>query len=226
MSSSESVRRAAGMAVALAAVLPVTVVILNLVQLGHYNPAADAISVLALGRGGLALNVAFIAGGAATFLAAWVLRHSVTKAVAGPLLLGFFGCTSVMSGMVDTTPVNAPATAASQAHELAGVLGFLAAITAAFVFARRFGKDSAWRDFARPTLFWAIAAAVTFICVPLTPASLFGVAQCAYIATGVSWMIATMIRARSLAAGPALGSPEPGHPGLGQEAILNTVSDA
>jgi len=142
---------------------------------------------------GLALNVAFIAGGAATFLAAWVLRRSVAKAVAGPLLLGFFGCTSVVSGLVD---------------------------------ARRFGKDPAWRDFARPTLLWAIAAAVTFICIPLAPASLFGVAQCVFVATGLSWMIVTMIRARSLAAPPAPAGPEPGHLALGHEATLNTIGDA
>ena len=70
MSSSESIRRAATATIALAALFPVTVVTLNLVQLGHYNPAADAISLLALGRGGLALNVAFIVGGTANFLAA------------------------------------------------------------------------------------------------------------------------------------------------------------
>jgi hypothetical protein len=46
---------------------------------GHYNPAADAISLLALGRGGLALNVAFIAGGTVTFMTAWVLRRTVTN---------------------------------------------------------------------------------------------------------------------------------------------------
>ena len=72
MYPSESVRRAATAGVALMAVFPVTVVILNLVQLGHYHPAADAISLLALGRGGLALNVAFITGGAVSFIMAWV----------------------------------------------------------------------------------------------------------------------------------------------------------
>jgi Protein of unknown function (DUF998) len=138
MSPSESVRRAAGAAVALMAVFPAAVVVLNLVQLGHYDPAANAISLLALGRGGAALNVAFILGGAAALTAAWVLRRSVARAVAGPLLICFFGCTSVVSGLVDTTPDNAPATTASDVHQLAGVLGFLAVIAAMFVFARRF----------------------------------------------------------------------------------------
>ena len=226
MSPSESVRRAAGAAVALVAFFPVTVVILNLVQLGHYNPAADAISLLALGRGGLALNVAFIAGGVATFITAWVLRRTVARAVAGPLLLGFFGCTSVVSGLVDTTPDNAPATAASQVHQFAGVLGFLAVIAAMFVFARRFRNDPAWRDYARPTLLWAIAAAVTFLCVPAAPASLFGAAQCAHVVTWMSWMFVTMIRVRSLAAPHAPAGQEPGHLGLDHEATLNAVGDA
>jgi hypothetical protein len=226
MSSSESVRRAAGAAVALGALFPVTIVILNLVQLGHYNPAADAISLLALGRGGLALNVAFIVGGAAAFLTAWVLRRTVAGAVAGPLLLGFFGCTSVVSGLVDTNPDNAPATAASDVHQLAGVLGFLAVIAAMFVFARRFRKDPAWRDYARPTLFWAIAAAVTFICVPAAPPSLFGVAQYAHVATLMSWLLVTTIRARSLAAPHVPAAHELRHPELDQEATLNTIADA
>jgi hypothetical protein len=226
MYPSESVRRAATAALALMALFPATVIILNLIQLGHYNPAADAISLLALGRGGLALNVAFIVGSTATFLTAWVLRRTVANAVAGPLLLGFFGCTSVVSGLVDTNAANAPATTASDVHQLAGVLGFLAAIAAMFVFARRFRKDPAWRDYARPTLLWAIAAAVTFLCVPAAPGSLFGVAQLAHVATGMSWAIVTLIRARSLSASHAPAGPELRHPGLSQEATLNTVGDA
>jgi small-conductance mechanosensitive channel len=150
----------------------------------------------------------------------------VANAVAGPLLLGFFGCTSVVSGLVDTNAANAPATTASDVHQLAGVLGFLAAIAAMFVFARRFRKDPAWRDYARPTLLWAIAAAVTFLCVPAAPGSLFGVAQLAHVATGMSWAIVTLIRARSLSASHAPPGPELRHPGLSQEATLNTVGDA
>jgi vacuolar-type H+-ATPase subunit I/STV1 len=226
MYSSESVRRAATAGLALMAVFPVTVAILNLVQRGHYNPATDAISLLALGRGGLALNVAFITGGAVSFIMAWVLRRTVADAVAGPLLVAFFGCTSVVSGLVDTNPDNAPNTAASNVHQLAGILGFLAVIAAMFVFARRFRKDPVWRDFARPTLLWAIAAAVTFLCVPAAPASLFGVAQYAHVATWMSWGLVTMVRARSLAATHAPAGQELRHPELSQEATLNTVGDA
>ncbi len=226
MSSSESVRRAAGAALALVALFPVTIVILNLVQLGHYNPAADAISLLALGRGGLALNVVFIVGGIANFLTAWVLRRTVAGAIAGPLLIGFFGCTSIVSGLVNTNAANAPATTASDVHQVAGVLGFLAGTVAMFVFARRFRSDPAWRDFARPTLLWAIVAAVTFLCVPAAPGSLFGVAQLANVATGMSWAIVTLIRARSLATAHTPAGPELRRSGLGQEATLNTIGDA
>lgn len=221
MFTSAPVRRAATAAAALAAVFPITVIALNLAQFGHYDPAADAVSLLALGRGGLALNVAFIAGGAATFTAAWVLRRSVTGAVAGPLLLAFFGCTSVISGLVNTTPDNAPATSASLIHQFAGILGFLAVIVAMFVFARRFAKDPAWDRHARPTLLWAIAAAVTFIAVPAAPPALFGVAQYTHIATWLSWMIATMIYARTLAARPTPASP--GLTPTGHDASLDSV---
>jgi len=226
LSPSLSVRRAAEATVALAALLPVTIVILNLVQLGHYNPAADAISLLALGRGGIALNVAFIASGAASFLGAWVMRRTVARAVAGPLLLGFFGCTSVVSGLVDTNPDNAPATTASQVHQLAGILGFLAVIAAMFVFARRFRSDPAWRAYARPTLLWAIAATLTFLAVPAAPSSLFGVAQYAHVATLMSWLLVTTIRARSLTAPHVPAAHEFHYPGLDQDATLKTIGDA
>ena len=221
MSPSAPVRRAATAAAALMAIFPITVIALNLAQLGHYNPAADAISLLALGRGGLALNAAFIAGGAATFTAAWVLRHSVTGAVAGPVLLAFFGCTSVVSGLVNTTPDNAPVTTASLIHQFAGLVGFLAVIAAMFVFARRFAKDPAWRRYARPTLVWAIAAAVTLIAIPAVPPTLFGVAQYAHVATWMSWMIVTMLYARTLATAPAPGSPR--STPTGHEASLNAA---
>ena len=46
-----------------------------------------------------------------------------------------------------------------------------------------------------------------------------------HVATGMSWMFVTMIRARSLAAPPAPAGPEPGHLALGHEATLNTISD-
>jgi small-conductance mechanosensitive channel len=106
------------------------------------------------------------------------------------------------------------------------VLGFLAVIAAMFVFARRFRKDPAWRDYARPTLLWAIAAAVTFLCVPAAPGSLFGAAQLAHVATWMSWMLVTMIRARWQAAPHAPAGQELRHPGLSQEATLNTIGDA
>jgi len=177
-----------------------------------------------LGRGGLALNVAFILGGAAALTAAWVLHRSVTGAVAGPLLIGFFGCTSVVSGLVHTAPDNAPATTASNVHQLAGVLGFLAVIAAMFVFARRFRRDPAWRNYARPTLAWAIAAAVTFASIPFAPDALFGLAQRAHIATSISWLIVTMIRARSLAARQEPAGPPPA--AASQDASLNATADA
>ena len=134
----------------------------------------------------------------------------MARAVAGPLLIGFFGCTSVVSGLVDAAPDNAPATTANDVHQLAGMLGFLAVIAAMFVFARRFRRDPAWRSYARPTLAWAIVAAATFVSIPLAPDAWFGVAQRAHIAAWMSWMIVTMLRARSLAARGLPAEPQPG----------------
>jgi Protein of unknown function (DUF998) len=170
--------------------------------------------------------VAFIAGGAAALTAAWVLRRSVARAVAGSLLIAFFGCTTIVSGLVDAAPDNAPATTANDVHQLAGVLGFLGVIAAMFVFARRFRKDHDWSPYARPTLIWAIVAAVTFVCIPLAPDALFGVAQRAHIATWLSWIIVTMLRARSLAARHAAAEPAVVGTTVGEEASLNVVGEA
>ncbi|HWG65712.1 MAG TPA: hypothetical protein VG253_28855 [Streptosporangiaceae bacterium] len=71
---------------------------------------------------------------------------------------------------------------------------------------------------------WAIAAAVTFLCVPAAPASLFGVAQYAHVATWMSWGVVTMVRVRSLA--PPQAGQELLRSGLGQDATLNTIGDA
>jgi Protein of unknown function (DUF998) len=201
-----AIHRAAGAALILAAVFPATVLALSLVQLRQHNPATDAISLPALARGGIALNVAFIAGGALMFTNAWVLHRSVRSAVAGPILLAAFGCTSTISGLVDTAPDNAPATAASQLHQLAGVLGFVCMTSAMYVFARRFRTDPAWHSFARPTLLWAIAATATLLGIfAAAPANLFGTAQALHIATWLSWTVATMRRVRRLTA----PQPEP-----------------
>ena len=49
----------------------------------------------------------------------------------------FLACAPLLcrycAGLVGTNPDNAPATAASEVHQLAGVLGFLAVIAAMFV---------------------------------------------------------------------------------------------
>lgn len=201
MKSPATIHRAAGVALLLAAVFPATVLALSLVQLHQHNPVTDAISLLALGRGGIAMNFAFVAGGAVMFTSSWVLRSSVQSATAGPILLAVFGCTSVISGLVHTAPDNAPATAASQLHQLAGVLGFACVTSAMYVFARRFRTDPAWRSFARPTLLWAIAATVTFLGIfAAAPANLFGAAQTLHIATWLTWTVATMRRVRRLTA--------------------------
>ena len=95
---------------------------------------------------------------------------------------------------------------------------------AMFVFARRFSKDPAWTNHARPTLAWAVVATVTFLSIPFAPDALFGVAQRAHIATWLSWLIVTMIRARSLAAdrARAIVVPTP----AGQDTTLGATADA
>ena len=65
-----------------------------------------------------------------------------------------------------------------------------------------------------------------FWCLRLRRQVVVLAAQLAHVATWMSWLIVTLIRAGSLAAPHAPAGQELRHPGLSQEATLNTTGDA
>jgi hypothetical membrane protein len=191
-------KRLASTAVVLLAIFPVTVALLNLIQLNHYDVRSDAVSLLALGTGGAAMNVAFFLLGAGIGLVNLVLRRSIRTGLAGPILLTIAALAAFTSGIFHTNADNAPSTTESDIHMVAGITVFLSMVVAMFVFAWRFRRDPRWRSFARPTLIWAVAGAVTFLLIPLVGDPWFGLAQRLQIATWLSWLLVTSLRARHL----------------------------
>lgn len=189
-------RRVAGIAIVLLAIFPVTVMALNFIQLGHYDVLRDAVSLLALGTAGAAMNAAFFALGIGIALVAWVLRRSVRKAVAGPALLTLAAVAAFASGVFHTNANGTPGTTESNIHTVAGITVFLTMVAAIYVFAWRFRRDPRWRSFATPTLFWALAGTVTFFLIPFAGDPRFGLAQRLHIATWLSWLLVTAIRTR------------------------------
>jgi len=189
-------RRAAGIAIVLLAIFPVTVIALNLIQLGHYHALSDAVSLLALGTAGAAMNAAFFTLGTGIALVAWMLRRSVRNAAAGPALLSLAAVAAFASGVFHTNANGTPATPESNIHMAAGITVFLTMVAAMYVFAWRFRRDPRWRGFATPTLLWALAGTVTFFLIPLAGDPRFGLAQRLHIATWLSWLLVTAIRTR------------------------------
>ena len=189
-------RRVAGLAIVLLAIFPVTVTALNLIQLGHYDALSDAVSLLALGTAGAAMNAAFFLLGIGIALVAWVLRRSVRKAIAGPALLTLAATAAFASGIFHTNANGTPTTTESNIHMAAGITVFLTMIAAMYVFACRFRRDPRWRSFATPTLSWALAGTATFFLIPFAGDPRFGLAQRLHIATWLSWLLVTAIRTR------------------------------
>jgi hypothetical membrane protein len=193
-----SPRRLADTAVVLLAVFPVTVTVLNLVQRQHYDVLRDAVSLLALGTGGAAMNAAFFGLGVGIGLMALVLRRSIGKGIAGPALLNIAALAAFTSGIFHTNANDAPSTTQSDIHMVAGITVFLSMVAAMFVFAWRFRHDPRWRRFAGLTLIWAVAGTVTFLLIPVAGDARFGLAQRLHIAVWLSWLLVTGLRARRL----------------------------
>jgi hypothetical membrane protein len=208
-SPARPVRYLADTAVVLLAVFPVTVLALNLIQRQHYDAMRDAVSLLALGTGGAAMNTAFFLLGLGIGLTALVLRRSIRTGLAGPALLTIAAVAAFTSGIFHTNADGAPSTTESDIHMVAGITVFLSMIAAMFVFAWRFRRDPRWHRFARPTLIWALAGTVTFLLIPVAGDPRFGLAQRLHIATWLSWLLVAGLRARHV----TLSTQDPGqHP--------------
>lgn len=178
------------------AVFPVIVVALHLVQYGDFHPVRQAVSELALGKGGWLMAVAFCALGLGTLLLALVLRRSSARPRTAPVLLAIAGLLSFVSAFVHADPSSAANTSnRGRIHELAGVGTFMLTIAAMFFLVRAFRRDATWHRMARPTQIWAWAALASFLLIPTSGQAYFGLAQRVFIAVMLGWLLAASLYA-------------------------------
>jgi uncharacterized protein DUF998 len=181
-------------AFAATAVFPLIVVILHLVQRGHYHPLSQAVSDLALGRAGWLMAIAFCSIGIGSLLIALVLRHIATRPRIAPALLAITGLLSFVSAFVHADGSNTTTTH-GQIHQFVGIATFILIVAAMFSLVRPFRRDPSWHPLATPTLAWALTAVASFFLVPISGNAYFGVAQRVMLATFISWQLTTSLYA-------------------------------
>jgi hypothetical protein len=177
-------------------VFPVVVVLLNLVQASDYSAKSQAMSELALGRGGGLMFVAFTLMGIGTLTLAVVLHRELPRAKLGPAAFTISAVLDVVSAFFHTNLTNTPATTSSNIHMVAGIVTYVLVVVAMFSTFRHLRHSQRWAGFASPTLIWSVVAFATFFLVPVLGNGSFGIAQRVFVATWLSWMITTCLLAR------------------------------
>jgi hypothetical membrane protein len=205
------------------AIFPIVVALLNLVQRNDYSVLHQAMSELALGRGGWLMNTAFCALGLGTLLLALTLKRTLPGMRVVPVLLAVTGLLDVASAIFHTNG-DGPATTQSQIHMIAGISTFILFVVAIFLSSRSFRRDPAWQRLARPTIVWGIAAVATFFLIPILGNTYFGLAQRTFAATWITWAIAIALHARSLA--PATGRTHRAHDSKAEQPIETPLQTA
>lgn len=183
-------RRLAGTVLATVGLFPLIVLALTLVQTPHgYRTARDAVSELALGRGGALMAVAFCSLGVGTVAFAALVRLTSRNARVRSALLAVAGGLSFVSAAFHTDATGAPATTHGEVHNAAGIVTFLAMLVAMAASARRFRHDSQWRGFTAPTAVLASVGIVAFLLVPALGQAHFGISQRLLIGSFLAWML-------------------------------------
>lgn len=193
-----STHQLATRAFACVAVFPAVVVLLNLVQHAHYDPKVQAISELALGRGGALMVVAFLSLASGIALLALIFGRTLGRgrALRWPLFLAAV-LAGPMSALFHTDLTGHPATTHGTIHNDSGLAAFLLMLAAMHVAGWVFRRQPVWRPLAVPTLVWAVAATGAFFLIPALPAH-FGLAQRIFVGTFVSWLLAVTAYARHM----------------------------
>jgi len=189
MSRSTLGRAAAG----LIAVFPVIVLVLHLVQSGSYHPLSDAVSVLALGRAGWLMAIAFCSLATGTLFLAAMLRRLEPPTRVGPVLIACSGLLSYVSAFVHADGQNGTTTH-GQIHQGVGVATFILLIAGMFSLVRPFRRDPRFHALATPTLIWGLCAIGGFFAIPLSGNAYFGVAQRVFLAIILSWALTVAVR--------------------------------
>ena len=167
---------------------------LSILTADEYDPVAQSISALALGRFRTLMNTAFFAFGIGSLALAFGLYRSVYDALAASLLLAVASVLWFLLGVFETGPGGAGSTI----HSIVALTSFLLILVVMFLFARRFRGDARWRSFALLTLIWAVIAAGALFLMPLLGDEVFGVSERVFVAVWVSWLLATALRLRSM----------------------------
>ena len=176
-----------------------TVVFLSMLNADTYNSVKQPGSELALGRFGTLMDIAFFALGIGIAALAFGLYRAVPHTFVIPLLLGAAGALIFFSGIFHTEIGSGTK---PSIHNTLGLLAFVLSIVVMFTASRRFRRDGRWRPFARPTLFWAIAALGTLFLVPLLGDERLGIAQRIFVTVLLSWFFATALQLQRVLSKP------------------------
>lgn len=193
-----SIRRTARIALAGLLAWPAIVLVLHLVQRDDYDPARQAISELARGRGGTVMAVAFVAFGLGT-VAFGAALHTATRARVAPLLLGLAGVGDVLSAIF-RADVGDTRTLAGQIHQVTGMVTFGLIVAAMVATVRPLNRLPGGAILARATAVWIAGPVATFFLFPILGDDRFGIAQRVFIATWLSWLVtgALMLNRRAV----------------------------
>lgn len=196
--SNPTLLRAAALAGAIAPVVFITGIIVAGTQFAGYSHLSQEISQL----GGVEAtapwiqNTNFILLGLLMVGLAWSLGQVLGRPHRGAILIGGFGVLAAIAQAL--LPCDAGCdgvTATGLAHILTGLSGFLAAIAATFVLARRWDADPAWRrhaQFTRRIRLVMIGGLVWFIATQALKAeALSGLAQRTFAGSLLFWLSVT-----------------------------------
>ena len=197
---------AARAAFACFAAFPLIVAVLHVLQAGQYHPLSQAVSELALGRGGWLMAIAFCSLGTGTLLLAVTLRRLDPQPRLAPWLIAIAALLSYGSAFIHADG-SGPTTTHGQIHPGLGVATFILMITSMFSLVRPFRRNPHWRPLATPTLIWALTAVATFFLIPLGGSQYFGLSQKIFLTVILSWALTITLRASRL--GSAENSQQP-----------------
>ena len=183
--------RIATAAIVLLLAFPALVITANLIQRDEYSAAGSAVSLLALGRAGWLMTLAFVALGMGTILIAVTVRRSVKRALVGPACLTVGGLLTVLSAVFQADRDGAAATMHGHIHMALGLTNFLLVVTAIAACGVAFRRTESWRRFGKVSVIWALLALAEIISVFVLPDAVFGVAQRSFLGTCIIWMVVT-----------------------------------
>lgn len=175
---------------------------LHVVQHGRDHPLSEAVSELALGRGGGLMFVAFSALATGTLCAAVMLRR-LTSSTAAPALLAIAGGLSYVSAVFHADGENARTTLHGEIHQTAGITTFLLVVAAMGTCWRTFRRDQRWQPLAPLTVACTGASLVAFFLTPAVGAADFGLLQRLFLAVCLSWLVVVAAYGRRVTDGEA-----------------------